>query len=57
MQKKKFKIYLEILVSKPFKCGRPFECYTRGVFQSGKGRALQDFPDDSVFCNSCLLEL
>lgn len=38
------------------KCGRQFECYTRGVFQSGEGGALQVYSDDSVFCNSCLLE-
>ena len=38
------------------KCGRQFECYTQGVFQSGEGGALQVYSDDSVFCNSCFLE-
>ena len=39
------------------KCGRRFECYTQGVFQSGRvGGALQVFSDDSVFCNSWLLD-
>ena len=38
------------------KCGRQFECYTKGVFQSGEGGALQVYSEDSVFCNSCLLE-
>ena len=38
------------------KYGRQFECYSQGVFQSGKGGALQVYSDVSVFCNSCLLE-
>ena len=39
------------------KCGRQFECYTQGVFQSGGvGGALQVYSDDNVFCNSCLLD-
>ena len=38
------------------RCGRQFECYSHGVFQSGEGGALQVYSDNSVFCNSCLLE-
>ena len=38
------------------RCGRQFECYSHGVFQSGEGGALQVYSDDSVFCNNCLLE-
>ena len=36
------------------RCGRKFECYTQGVFKSG--RALQVYANDSVFCNSCLMD-
>ena len=36
------------------RCGRQFECYTQGVFKSGG--ALQVYANDSVFCNSCLMD-
>ena len=36
------------------RCGRKFECYTQGVFKSGG--ALQVYANDSIFCNSCLLD-
>ena len=36
------------------KCGRKFRCYSQGVFESGG--ALQYYSDDSVFCNSCLMD-
>ena len=36
------------------KCGRKFQCYSQGVFESGG--ALQYYSDDSVFCNSCLMD-
>ena len=35
------------------KCGRKFQCYSQGVFESVG--ALQYYSDDSVFCNSCLM--
>ncbi|XP_022795710.1 uncharacterized protein LOC111334278 [Stylophora pistillata] len=38
------------------RCGRQFECYSHGILHSGEGGALQVYSDDSVFCNSCLLE-
>ena len=36
------------------KCGQKFHCYSQGVFESGG--ALQYYSDDSVFCNSCLMD-
>ena len=36
------------------KCGRKFQCYSQGVSESGG--ALQYYSDDSVFCNSCLMD-
>ena len=36
------------------KCGRKFECYSPGIFESGG--TLQDYSDASVFCNSCLMD-
>ena len=36
------------------RCGRQFECYTQGAFKSGG--ALQVYANDSVFCNSCLMD-
>ena len=36
------------------RCGRKFECYTQGVFKGGG--ALQVYANDSVFCNSCLMD-
>ena len=35
------------------KCGRKFD-YSQGIFESGG--ALQYYSDDSVFCNSCLMD-
>ena len=36
------------------KCGRKFQWYSQGVFESGG--TLQYYSDDSVFCNSCLMD-
>ena len=36
------------------KCGRKFECYSQGIFESVG--ALQYYSEDSVFCNGCLVE-
>jgi len=35
------------------KCGRKFEWYSQGIFESDG--ALQYYSDDSVLCNSCLM--
>ena len=35
-------------------CGRKFQCYSQGVFESGG--ALQYYSDDSVFFTSCLMD-
>ena len=35
------------------KCGQKFECYSQGIFE--RGGTLQYYSDNSVFCNSCLM--
>ena len=37
------------------KCGKKFECYSKGVFE-GRNGLLQVYSDDCVFCESCLQE-
>jgi len=34
-------------------CGKKFQCYSQGVFESGG--ALQVYSDDSVYCDVCQL--
>ena len=34
-------------------CGKKFQCYSLGVFESGG--ALQVYSDDSVYCDVCQL--
>jgi len=36
------------------KCGQKFECYSQGIFESGG--ALQYYSDDSVICDSCIMD-